>query len=92
MAGSPILPGHLRDFGFFLLTIRPDLFVDSEQFRTSVSEYAAQIRATRRLDSDEPVRVPFERSAALRSERLAAGSIDVEDVVYGAVLNLAESS
>jgi LDH2 family malate/lactate/ureidoglycolate dehydrogenase len=85
MAGSPILPGHLRDFGFFLLTIRPDLFVDSEQFRTSVAEYAAQIRATRR-------RVPFERSAALRSERLAAGSIDVEDVVYGAVLNLAESS
>jgi LDH2 family malate/lactate/ureidoglycolate dehydrogenase len=92
MAGSPILPGQLRDFGFFVLAIRPDLFVDSEEFRKSVSEYAAQIRATRRLDNDVPVRVPFERSAALRSEKLASGSIDVEDVVYAAVLNLAESS
>jgi len=91
MAGSPILPGHLRDFGFFVLAIRPDLFVDSEEFRASVSEYAAQIRDTRRIDDDVPVRVPFERSAALRSERLAGGAIDVEDVVYAAVLNLAES-
>jgi hypothetical protein len=38
-----------------------------------------------------PVRVPFERSAALRAERIARGSIDVEDVVYAAVLQLAES-
>ena len=91
MAGSPILPGHLQDFGFFVLAIRPDLFVDVEDFRRSVSEYAAQIRATRRLDSDVPVRVPFERSAALRSERLASGSIEVEDVVYAAVLNLVSS-
>ena len=92
MAGSPILPGHLRDFGFFVLAIRPDLFVDADEFRSSVSQYAAQIRATRRLDADVPVRVPFERSAALRSERLARGSIDVQDMVYAAVRKLAASS
>lgn len=92
MAGSPILPGQLRDFGCFVLAIRPDLFVDAEAFRTSVSEYAEQIRATRRLDHDVPVRVPLERSAALRSERLASGAIDVDDVVYAAVLKLIEPS
>ena len=91
MAGSPILPDQLRDFGFFVLAIRPDLFLDPEEFRASVSAYAAQIRATRRLDHDVPVRVPFERSAALRSERLASGAIDIEDVVYAAVLELAGS-
>jgi LDH2 family malate/lactate/ureidoglycolate dehydrogenase len=91
MAGSPILPGQLRDFGFFVLAIRPDLFVDPEGFRASVSEYAAQIRMTRHLDDDVPVRVPFERSAALRAERISRGWIDVEDVVYAAVLKLAES-
>jgi LDH2 family malate/lactate/ureidoglycolate dehydrogenase len=91
LAGSPILPGHLREFGFFVLAIRPDLFVDPGEFRANVSEYAAQIRATRRLDEGSPVRVPFERSAALRAERLDRGSIDVEDVVYAAVVELAES-
>ena len=91
LAGSPILPGHLKDFGFFVLAIRPDLFVDSGEFRARVSEYAEQIRATRRLDADVPVRVPFERSAALRAERLERGTIDLEDVVYAAVLELARS-
>jgi len=90
LAGSPILPGHLQDFGFFVLAIRPDLFVDPAAFHESVSAYAAQIRATRRLVPDVPVRVPFERSAALRAERLLRGSIDLEDVVYDAVLALAE--
>ena len=91
LAGSPILPGPLRDFGFFVLAIRPDLFVDPGEFRASVSEYAAQIRGTRRLDAEVPVRVPFERSAALRAERLAGGVIDLDDVVYAAVLALAQS-
>ena len=91
LAGSPILPGHLRDFGFFVLALRPDLFVDPGEFRARVSEYAALIRATRRLDEDVPVRVPFERSAALRAERRARGWIDLEDVVYAAVLELAQS-
>ena len=89
LAGSPILPGHLREFGFFVLALRPDLFVDAGEFRQRVSEYAAHIRATRRLDEDIPVRVPFERSAALRAERLERGSIDLEDVVYAAVVDLA---
>lgn len=91
LAGSPTLPGHLQDFGFFVLAIRPDLFVDPDAFRASVSAYAEQIRATRRLDPDVPVRMPFERSAALRAERLARGAIDLEDVVYDAVLAMAGS-
>jgi hypothetical protein len=35
--------------------------------------------------------VPFERSAALRAERRERGWIDLEDVVYAAVLGLAQS-
>jgi LDH2 family malate/lactate/ureidoglycolate dehydrogenase len=85
MAGSPILPGELQDFGCFILAIRPDLFVEADTFRESVSAYAAEIRATRRLDDDVPVRMPFERSAALRAERLARGWIDVDDIVHDAV-------
>jgi delta1-piperideine-2-carboxylate reductase len=72
-----------------VLALRPDLFVDAGEFRQRVSEYAAHIRATRRLDEDIPVRVPLERSAALRAERLERGSIDLEDVVYAAVVDLA---
>ena len=74
-----------------MLAIRPDLFVDPAEFRERVSEYAAQIRATRRLDADVPVRVPFERSAALRAERRERGWIHLEGVVYAAALELAQA-
>jgi LDH2 family malate/lactate/ureidoglycolate dehydrogenase len=90
LAASPILPGELQDFGCFILAVRPDLFVEPDAFRANVSAYAAEIRATRRLDEAVPVRMPFERSAALRAARLARGWIDVDDSVYGAVRVLAE--
>jgi delta1-piperideine-2-carboxylate reductase len=91
LAGSPVLPGELRDFGFFVLAIRPDLFVDPETYRRSVSEYAELIRSTRPLDPAQPVRVPFERSAAVRAERRARGWIDVDDVVLEALRDLQQS-
>ncbi|MCS5723908.1 Ldh family oxidoreductase [Herbiconiux sp. CPCC 203407] len=88
LAGSPVLPGELRDFGFFVLAVRPDLFVDPETYRRSVSEYAELIRSTRPLDPAQPVRVPFERSAAVRAERRARGWIEVDDVVLAALEEL----
>ena len=89
LAGSPALPGELQDFGFFVIAVRPDLFVDEEEFRDRVAGYADAIRGSRPLEPNRPVRVPFERSAALRAERISSGSIDVDDVVYQGVLALA---
>jgi hypothetical protein len=59
----------------------PNLFGEAGEFRQRVSEFARELRATRPLDPAQPVRVPFERSAAERQRRLAAGVIEVQEVV-----------
>lgn len=69
------------DCGFFILVIDPDLFGEAGEFRQRVGEFARELRATRPLNPAQPVRVPFERSAADRARRLAAGVVEVEDVV-----------
>ena len=52
-----------------------------EVFKASVSEYATAVRGARPVDGGEPVRMPFERSAAERRRRIAAGVIEVPDDV-----------
>lgn len=69
------------DCGFFLTAWDPGLFGDPAAFRQAISGYVAEVEATRPLDPDRPVRVPFARSAAVRAERLAAGWIEVPDAV-----------
>lgn len=85
MCGAAAAPPVVSDCGFFLLAIDPALLTDAEDFERRVSDYAASLRATRPLRADSPVRVPFERSAAERSRRLADGTIDVEDKVLQAL-------
>ncbi|WP_431877398.1 Ldh family oxidoreductase [Amycolatopsis sacchari] len=84
LAGSPILPGELTDFGFLAIALRPDLLRSTEDFKRDVSQYAEAIRATRPA-GDAPVRMPFDRSAAARAEALARGGFDVPEEVLAAV-------
>jgi LDH2 family malate/lactate/ureidoglycolate dehydrogenase len=88
LAGSPPLPPQLADFGMFVLALRPDLFGEPGDFERRVREYSDAIRATRPADPDVAVRVPFERSAAVRTERRAAGGVDVEPAVLEALGNV----
>jgi delta1-piperideine-2-carboxylate reductase len=88
LAGSPPLPPQLEDFGLFVLALRPDLFGPAADFERRVREYSEAIRSTRRLDPDVAVRMPFERSAAVRAERRAAGGVDVEPAVLEALRHL----
>ena len=89
---SPAMPGQLRDFGFFVVAIRPDLFGDADEFRGKVSDYMAALGASRPLDPDRPVRAPFARSAALRAERLDADEIQLEPAIAAAVQEIAGSA
>lgn len=91
LVGAPALPGQLRDFGFFALAVSPELFGEPGEFARTVSGYADALRASRPRDPAVPVRVPFERSATLRSTRRAAGVIDLDDVVHEAVTRIARN-
>lgn len=88
LAGSPILPGHLQDFGFLVIAIRPDLLTDLDTFKRQIAEYADMVRGTRPLGDGPAVRMPFDRSRAERARRLNDGSIDVAPAIIAALQNL----
>jgi len=85
LAGAPVLPDGMRDFGFLVLAIDPALLGDAGAFRAKVEEYLASVESARPVDPGRPVRVPFSRSAALRAERIAAGAIDVPEPILRGV-------
>ena len=88
MCGAAAAPPIVRDCGFFLLVIDPNLLTDAEDYKQRVDECADSLRATRPLEPGKPVRVPFERSIKERSKRLAAGTIEVANPVYRALAHI----
>ena len=88
LAGSPAQPPQLEDFGMLVLALRPDLFGSAAEFEQRAAEFAAAVRATRPVDPAVAVRMPFERSAAVRTERSAAGGIEVEQAVFDGLRKL----
>jgi len=81
LAGSPVLPPDLADFGFLIVALKPDLMMPAAEYRLKVSEYADAVRSARPVQGGAPVRMPFDRSAAERRRRLEAGTIEVSDAV-----------
>jgi LDH2 family malate/lactate/ureidoglycolate dehydrogenase len=88
LAGSPVQPGELRDFGFFVLVAAPDLLGPPDVFRSKVSSYGRLVRQTRPIDPGAPVRMPFQRSAEHRARQLAQGGFELPDQIHDAVLAL----
>lgn len=91
LAGAPLLPGEMRDFGFFVLAIDPELFGPRDELRRKVSRYQQLLAETRPANPEHPVRAPFARSAAERVRRLREGSLEVPSVVHTALTALAGS-
>jgi delta1-piperideine-2-carboxylate reductase len=89
LCNSPMLPKGLGEFGCLFVVMRPDLMMSTAAFKANVAAYAAAVRAARPVAGGPPVRVPFERSAADRRRRLAAGVIEVADPVHAKLLEIA---
>lgn len=89
MCGAAAAPTGLRDCGFFMLVVNPAIIDPAGDFPDRAAEYAASVRATRPVDPAQPVRVPFERSAATRSTQIASGVINVADAIHEALLAVA---
>jgi LDH2 family malate/lactate/ureidoglycolate dehydrogenase len=82
LAGSPAVPPELAGFGMIVIAIRPDLLTSALDFERNVAAYAETVRSARPVDGGPAVRMPFDRSRAERSRRLAEDAIDVADAVY----------
>jgi len=81
LAGSPVLPPDVADFGFLIITLKPDLMMPEAEYRLKVTEYADAVRSARPVPGGAQVRMPFDRSVAERRRRLERGTIKVSDSV-----------
>ncbi|WP_166426652.1 Ldh family oxidoreductase [Labedella populi] len=87
-AGSAALPSELSGFGMSIVAMRSDLFADEGHLEREASAFSDAVRTSRPLDPSAPVRLPFGRSRALRTDRRRRGTIDVSDAVLDAVAAL----
>jgi delta1-piperideine-2-carboxylate reductase len=90
LAGAPLVPEGLEQFGFFILALRPDLLNDPEAFKAGVAQYASFVREARPVDAGCSVRMPFDRSREERRQRLRQNTIDIEQTLYTALLEIAD--
>jgi LDH2 family malate/lactate/ureidoglycolate dehydrogenase len=89
LAGSPALPPDLEQFGFIIVAISPNLFGNEHAYRAEVARYGQAVRDARPLVAGAPARMPFDRSAAVRRERLNDGHIDIAPDIHDALERLA---
>jgi delta1-piperideine-2-carboxylate reductase len=82
LAGSPVIPPEMAQFGFLIVTIDPGSLTSAEQWKADVAAYADAVRAARPIAGGDPVRMPFDRSRDERRRRLAGDAIDVADSIY----------
>jgi LDH2 family malate/lactate/ureidoglycolate dehydrogenase len=92
MCGASASPVGVSDVGFFLLVLDPELLTSREDYRARVTQYAESLRTTRPVQPGQPVRVPFDRSAAARSLTLAAGEIEVAAAVLEGLRKVAHET
>jgi LDH2 family malate/lactate/ureidoglycolate dehydrogenase len=82
LAGSPVIPPELAQFGFLIVTIDPGALTSAEQWKADVAAYADAVRGARPVAGGPAVRMPFDRSREERRRRLAEDAIEVADPVY----------
>jgi delta1-piperideine-2-carboxylate reductase len=92
LAGSPVIPPDLAQFGFLIVAIEPGAVTDADQWQADVAAYAEAVRAARPVPGGAPVRMPFDRSREERARRLANDAIDVPDAVYDALQRIAATA
>jgi delta1-piperideine-2-carboxylate reductase len=88
MAGSTVIPQDLSRFGFLIVMVDPALLSPGVDFQAQVAEYVKWVHSANPMDPQQPVRVPFERSARDRARRLQEGVVDVPDTIHASLLKL----
>jgi delta1-piperideine-2-carboxylate reductase len=90
MAGSPMMPGDVTSFGMVIMAARPDLLTSLDDFKKEVAAYSDAIRSTRPIEGSGPVRMPFDRSRALRDQRMKDGFIEIPDAIHQQIRKIVE--
>ncbi len=92
LAGSPVKPPDLSDFGFLIIVMKADLMMSEQEYRKMVSDYADFVRSARPIKEGTEIRMPFQRSFQERKRRSEINTIDVAELVYEKLLAAAGGS
>jgi LDH2 family malate/lactate/ureidoglycolate dehydrogenase len=87
LGGGAVAPKGMGDFGYFVLVMKPSLFMPTEDYERRVGELVDMIRAVRPSEAGKPVRVPGERAMRLRTKLLAEG-FDIDDKLHAELAKL----
>jgi len=82
LAGSDGITPDMGGFGMTIVAMKTDLFGDGDATKRRIADYANAVRSAKPLDSSQPVRMPFDRSYAVRVAALATGGFEVQDTIH----------
>ena len=91
VVGSSAVPAGYRDYGLFMLAVRPDLFAPGEQVEAGLRDLVRAIKSTPRMHGHAEILIPGERAFREREQRLVEG-IEVGDEAWGDLTRLAKPS
>jgi LDH2 family malate/lactate/ureidoglycolate dehydrogenase len=81
LAGAALACGEVRDYGFLFWALDPDVMLPGGEFKSQMSEYVRQIKATPRRAGVEEIRIPSERAFRERERRRREGIVIERKVV-----------
>jgi len=76
-----------RNYGYFIIALRPDLMVPLEEFKRDQAEMLARVKATPRQPGVDEIRLPSERSFRERARHLREGIV-IDRAIRDALLAL----
>ena len=71
----------MRDYGFLFWALDPNVMLPGGEFKSQMSEYVRQIKATPRRPGVEEIRIPSERAFRERERRREEGIVIERKVV-----------
>jgi LDH2 family malate/lactate/ureidoglycolate dehydrogenase len=81
LAGAALTRGQVRDYGFLFWVVNPDVMLPGGEFKSQMSEYVRQIKATPRQPGVDSIRIPSERAMRERERRRREGIVLERKVV-----------
>ena len=81
-------PGAGNPSGYLFIAFKPDMFVPLEEYRRSLADWIAAIKATPRQEGIDEIRIPGERARRERA-RLTKEGIEIDRRIHDALTRLA---
>jgi LDH2 family malate/lactate/ureidoglycolate dehydrogenase len=71
-----------NSWGNLIYVIDPSLLVDTETFKTQVTQMIEKVKSTKKMPGVDEIYVPGERGNKLAQERIQSGEIEIEDNLF----------